>query len=107
MMRLLAICLLLASIALPQGRPQLTAEERAADFDQMWTFVRDRYAYLAEKGYDRDNGARPLARVIQDEVKRPLSNELLFGELERGGHVKLVMRGGQLSFEMTAAETVH
>ena len=43
--------------------------------------------YLAKKGYDPDNGARPLARVIQDEVKRPLGEELLFGALEHGGHV--------------------
>ena len=63
----------------------------------------DARTYLAQKGYDRDNGARPLARVIQDEVKRPLSNELLFGELEHGGRVTLVMRDGQLAFDMTKA----
>ena len=63
--------------------------------------------YLGKKGYDPDNGARPLARVIEDEVKRPLGDELLFGALEHGGHVivdavddKLVFRfekgnGGQ------------
>jgi ATP-dependent Clp protease ATP-binding subunit ClpA len=44
-------------------------------------------AYLAEKGYDPDFGARPLARVIQDEVKQPLGEELLFGALEKGGNV--------------------
>jgi ATP-dependent Clp protease ATP-binding subunit ClpA len=44
-------------------------------------------AYLAEKGYDPDFGARPLARVIQEEVKRPLGEELLFGKLEHGGKV--------------------
>jgi ATP-dependent Clp protease ATP-binding subunit ClpA len=44
-------------------------------------------AYLAKAGYDPDNGARPLARVMQDEVKRPLGDELLFGALENGGHV--------------------
>jgi ATP-dependent Clp protease ATP-binding subunit ClpA len=44
-------------------------------------------SYLAEKGYDADNGARPLARVIQEEVKLPLGNELLFGPLEHGGRV--------------------
>jgi ATP-dependent Clp protease ATP-binding subunit ClpA len=43
--------------------------------------------YLAKKGYDPDNGARPLTRVIQEEVKRPMSEELLFGALEHGGHV--------------------
>ena len=41
------------------------------------------------RGYDPDNGARPLARVIQEEVKRPLGDELLFGALEHGGHVVL------------------
>jgi ATP-dependent Clp protease ATP-binding subunit ClpA len=41
--------------------------------------------YLARKGYDPDNGARPLARVVQDEIKRPVSEELLFGALENGG----------------------
>jgi ATP-dependent Clp protease ATP-binding subunit ClpA len=43
--------------------------------------------YLADKGYDKDNGARPLARVMQDEIKRPLGDELLFGRLEKGGTV--------------------
>ena len=43
--------------------------------------------YLATKGFDRDNGARPLARLIQDEIKRQLSDEILFGELQEGGHV--------------------
>jgi ATP-dependent Clp protease ATP-binding subunit ClpA len=43
--------------------------------------------YLADKGYDKDNGARPLARVIQEEIKRPLGDELLFGKLENGGHL--------------------
>ncbi|MGO9710662.1 MAG: ATP-dependent Clp protease ATP-binding subunit ClpA [Polyangiaceae bacterium] len=43
--------------------------------------------YLAEKGYEPDFGARPLARIIQEEVKRPLGEELLFGKLEKGGHV--------------------
>jgi ATP-dependent Clp protease ATP-binding subunit ClpA len=43
--------------------------------------------YLAKMGYDPDNGARPLARVMQEEVKRPMSEELLFGALEGGGHV--------------------
>jgi ATP-dependent Clp protease ATP-binding subunit ClpA len=70
--------------------------------------------YLAKKGYDPDNGARPLARVIQEEVKRPMSEELLFGSLETGGHVvvdvareegserdKLVLRFGRQKVEDT------
>jgi len=49
--------------------------------------------YLREKGYDPDNGARPLARVIQEELKRPLGEELLFGKLENGGHVVVDREG--------------
>jgi ATP-dependent Clp protease ATP-binding subunit ClpA len=54
--------------------------------------------YLAKKGYDPDNGARPLARVMQEEVKRPLGEELLFGALEHGGHVVVDAKEGALTF---------
>jgi ATP-dependent Clp protease ATP-binding subunit ClpA len=54
--------------------------------------------YLAKAGYDPDNGARPLARVIQDEVKRPLGDELLFGALENGGYVTIDAQDGKLTF---------
>jgi len=54
--------------------------------------------YLAEKGYDPDNGARPLARLIQDEVKRPLSSEVLFGKLEKGGHAIVDVESDKLVF---------
>jgi len=57
--------------------------------------------YLADKGYDKDMGARPLGRLIQDEVKRPLGDELLFGELEHGGHVLVDYRDGAICFEST------
>ena len=59
-------------------------------------------AYLAEKGYDKQNGARPLARLIQDEVKKPLGDELLFGALESGGHVHVDVEGEKLSFTYEA-----
>jgi ATP-dependent Clp protease ATP-binding subunit ClpA len=56
-------------------------------------------AYLAKKGYDPMNGARPLARVIADEVKRPLTDELLFGKLSTGGGtVRLGADGDKLTF---------
>ncbi|HLK38415.1 MAG TPA: ATP-dependent Clp protease ATP-binding subunit ClpA [Polyangiaceae bacterium] len=54
--------------------------------------------HLAKKGYDPDNGARPLARVVQDEIKRPLSDELLFGALEGGGHVVIDAAEDKLVF---------
>ena len=51
-----------------------------------------------EKGYDPDNGARPLGRVIQDEIKKPLGDELLFGALEHGGHLEVDAKDGKLVF---------
>ncbi len=60
--------------------------------------------YLREKGYDEENGARPLARVIQEEVKRPLGEELLFGKLERGGWVIVDFEDGKLVFRFPDAE---
>jgi ATP-dependent Clp protease ATP-binding subunit ClpA len=60
--------------------------------------------YLAEKGYDKDMGARPLARLIQDELKRPLGDQLLFGELEGGGHVIVQHEGGKLGFQVRPEE---
>jgi ATP-dependent Clp protease ATP-binding subunit ClpA len=60
-------------------------------------------AYLGEKGYDPMNGARPLARVIQDEVKRPLTDELLFGKLANGGKVTVDVADKKLVFTTAAA----
>ena len=59
-------------------------------------------AYLAEKGYDPMNGARPLARVIQDEIKRPLTDELLFGKLVSGGSVRVDVVDGKVTFSTAA-----
>ena len=59
--------------------------------------------WLAEKGYDRLYGARPLARVIQEHVKKPLAEELLFGKLVKGGAVKVGLKDGALTFDVTEA----
>ncbi len=56
------------------------------------------HALLAKKGFDPDNGARPLARVLQEEVKRPLSEQLLFGALEHGGVATIDATGEELVF---------
>jgi ATP-dependent Clp protease ATP-binding subunit ClpA len=61
--------------------------------------------WLAERGYDRLYGARPLARVIQEHIKKPLAEELLFGRLAKGGSVKVAMKEGKLDFEITEAVT--
>ena len=55
-------------------------------------------AWLAKKGYDDRYGARPLARVIEEQVKRALSEELLFGRLEKGGYVRIDVSDGDLVF---------
>jgi ATP-dependent Clp protease ATP-binding subunit ClpA len=60
--------------------------------------------WLAERGYDRLYGARPLARVIQEYIKKPLAEELLFGKLAHGGAVKVTMKDGKLDFEFTEAD---
>ena len=59
--------------------------------------------WLAERGYDRLYGARPLARVIQEHIKKPLAEELLFGRLVKGGSVKVAMKDGKLDFEFIEA----
>jgi len=59
-------------------------------------------AYLATKGYEPDFGARPLDRLVQDEVKRALGDELLFGKLEHGGHVVIGAADGKLTFAFTS-----
>ena len=55
--------------------------------------------WLAERGYDRLYGARPLARVIQEHIKKPLAEELLFGKLVHGGAVKVTLKDGKLAFD--------
>ena len=54
--------------------------------------------WLAEKGYDPVYGARPLARVIQTDVRDPLTDEILFGKLEHGGTVTIDLVDGHLGF---------
>jgi ATP-dependent Clp protease ATP-binding subunit ClpA len=64
--------------------------------------------WLADTGYDEKFGARPLARVIQEHVKKPLADELLFGKLEHGGTVRVLVEGEgenrKLAFEYISAE---
>jgi ATP-dependent Clp protease ATP-binding subunit ClpA len=55
-------------------------------------------AWLAERGYDPQMGARPMARLIQERIKKSLANEILFGSLTQGGTVHISVEDGQLSF---------
>ncbi|PCH61372.1 MAG: ATP-dependent Clp protease ATP-binding subunit ClpA [Gammaproteobacteria bacterium] len=63
--------------------------------------------WLAKHGYDVHMGARPMARLVQEKIKRPLADELLFGKLADGGHVKVVLRDGELVLDLeTETESV-
>jgi ATP-dependent Clp protease ATP-binding subunit ClpA len=54
--------------------------------------------WLCERGYERANGARPMARLIAEKIKKPLADEVLFGKLSKGGTVKVGVENGELSF---------
>ena len=56
--------------------------------------------WLAEKGYDDKMGARPLGRVIQEHIKKPLAEELLFGKLAKGGIVKVGVKDGKIDLRL-------
>ena len=60
----------------------------------------DARTWIAEKGYDAKMGARPMARVIQEHLKKPLANELLFGNLARGGKALVTVVDGELSIQI-------
>ena len=61
--------------------------------------------WMAERGYDPKMGARPMARLIQENIKRRLAEELLFGRLVNGGHVMVTVRDGELQVEIAEEET--
>jgi len=61
-------------------------------------------AWLGDKGYDDRMGARPLARVIQEHVKKPLAEELLFGRLTKGGLVRVVVRDNKIELQIEEGE---
>ncbi len=66
-------------------------------------FDKDSRAWLADKGYDRLYGARPMGRLIQEKIKQPLAEELLFGKLSDGGEVQVNIKDGKPAFELTPA----
>ncbi|MEP2617176.1 MAG: ATP-dependent Clp protease ATP-binding subunit ClpA [Marinomonas sp.] len=65
--------------------------------------------WLANKGYDRQMGARPMARVIQEHLKKPLADQILFGDLHDGGHVKVSLdeKSDELKFDVIKEAVVH
>lgn len=75
-------------------------EEQLADKNVTFALSDDARKWLAVKGYDRAMGARPLGRVIDREVKKPLVDELLFGKLVSGGEVQIALKDDKLAFTL-------
>ena len=73
-------------------------EAQLADRNVTIELSQDARALLAELGYDVAMGARPMGRIIQEKIKKPLSEELLFGELIDGGAVHISVSEGEFVF---------
>ncbi|MDO8840065.1 MAG: ATP-dependent Clp protease ATP-binding subunit ClpA [Parvibaculum sp.] len=81
----------------------LQLEAQLADRNVTIELTPDANKWLATRGYDEQMGARPLARVIQEHIKKPLADEVLFGRLVKGGHVRVAVKDDALDFDIEAA----
>ena len=61
----------------------------------------DARQWIGDEGYDPLMGARPMSRVLQEHIKRPLSEEILFGDLAKGGTVRVTVKAGKLHLEIS------
>lgn len=66
------------------------------------TITSDAKTWLANQGYDKAMGARPMSRVIQEQLKKPIAHELLFGQLQQGGNVSINLTKNKLNFSYQA-----
>lgn len=78
----------------------LQLEAQLMDRDVTFDLTPEAAKWLGEEGYDDKMGARPLARVIQEKIKKPLADELLFGKLAKGGVVKVRVKDGKLALDI-------
>ena len=78
----------------------LQLEAQLIDRNVSIELTRKAAAWIADKGYDDKMGARPLGRVIQEHIKKPLAEELLFGKLSKGGLVKVGVKDGNLELRI-------
>jgi ATP-dependent Clp protease ATP-binding subunit ClpA len=81
----------------------LQLELQLADQNVHIQFDSDARVWLGKRGYDRLYGARPMARLIQEKIKQPLAEELLFGKLSQGGEVHVSVKDDKPAFELTPA----
>ncbi len=82
----------------------LQLEAQLADRHVTIELTSEANKWLAERGYDEQMGARPLARVIQENIKKPLADEVLFGKLMKGGHVRVEVSDDALTFDIEPAQ---
>jgi len=78
----------------------LQLEAQLMDRNVTIELTRPAAEWLADKGYDSKMGARPLGRVIQEHIKKPLAEELLFGKLAKGGVVKVGVKDGKIDLKI-------
>ncbi|MGR3496571.1 AAA family ATPase, partial [Citreimonas sp.] len=78
----------------------LQLEAQLMDRNVTIELTRPAAEWLADKGYDDKMGARPLGRVIQEHIKKPLAEELLFGKLTKGGIVRVTVEDGELKLNL-------
>jgi len=86
------------------GKFLLELKQQVVEKDISLTLTDEALDYLVEKGFDRKMGARPLQRVIDNEVKKPLSKEMLFGKLKTGGSVIIDFRDQELRLDCVTDE---
>src|SRR6202034_3786685 len=77
----------------------LQLEAQLADRHVTIEASEDALDWLGKNGFDELYGARPLAGVIKEQIKKPLADDILFGRLAKGGHVKVVLKDGKIAFE--------
>jgi ATP-dependent Clp protease ATP-binding subunit ClpA len=92
-------------LAMVVDKELLQVERQLEDKDVSLEVDQSARDWLAEHGYDPQMGARPLARLIQNEVKRGLADELLFGKLAKGGTVLLSADNDKLKFSIKAKKS--
>jgi len=82
----------------------LQLEAQLLDRNVSVELTRKAAEWLAEKGYDSKMGARPLSRLIQEEIKKPLADDLLFGKLSKGGMVKVLIKENKIDLKISSLE---
>jgi ATP-dependent Clp protease ATP-binding subunit ClpA len=84
----------------------LQLEAQLADRDVTIELSEPAKAWLVKEGYDEQMGARPMGRVIQEHIKKPLADQLLFGELKGGGHVRVILAKDEAGADKISFEYV-